>query len=384
MNGGGRALSRTSHLIDGSLRAMASSPMYYSEYLGLPRLLSAQHLESERQGEPAHDEMLFIIVHQAYELWFKQILWELDAVRDVFSQPEIPERRLGAATLHLERIASIQRLLIDQIGIVETMTPLDFLDFRDFLIPASGFQSVQFRLIENRLGMKREARLRYENDPYVARFRPEDREKVIASENEDSLFDLVERWLDRTPFLHVDDFDFWREYRAAVNTMLGQEKRLIEANEVLTDGEIQSQIDRLDQTRDHFEALFDEDKHRELVDAGQRRMSLRALQAALLIQVYRDEPILHQPFRLLQTLVDIDENLTTWRQRHALMVLRMIGSKVGTGGSSGHEYLRMTATEHRIFGDLFNLATFFIRRSHLPELPARVRRSMDFRFSSDQ
>lgn len=361
---------------------MADAPMYYSEYLGLPRLLSAQHLESEKQGEPAHDEMLFIIVHQAYELWFKQILWELDAVRNVFAEREVRDRDLGTAIARLERIATIQRLLTEQIGIVETMTPLDFLDFRDFLIPASGFQSVQFRLIENRLGMKREARIRYEDDPYVARFRSEDRERVIGAEEEESLFDLVERWLERTPFLHAEDFDFWQAYRLAVDDMIAGEKQLIQTNTVLSDAEKSAQINRLDETRKHFEALFDEDKHRELVSAGHRRMSLPALQAALLIQVYRDEPILQQPFRLLQTLVDIDENLTSWRHRHALMVLRMIGSKVGTGGSSGHDYLRMTATEHRIFGDLFNLSTFFIRRSHLPELPDRVRQAMDFQFSS--
>lgn len=361
---------------------MADEPLYYSEYLGLPRLLDAQHLESERRGEPAHDEMLFIIVHQAYELWFKQILWEVDAVRRVFAEAEVPERDIAAAVARLERVTTIQRLLIDQIAVLETMTPLDFLDFRDFLIPASGFQSMQFRLIENRLGMQREARLRYENAPYIARFQDEDRRRLEASEEEPSLFDLVEQWLERTPFLQAEDFDFWIAYRNAVHDMLDREQRIIEGNDVLKAEEKAAQLDGLRKTRLHFGALFDESEHRELVARGHRRMSLRALQAALLIQLYRDEPILHQPFRLLQALVDIDENLTSWRHRHALMVLRMIGTKVGTGGSSGHDYLRRTATEHRIFGDLFNLSTFFIRRSHLPDLPAGLRQAMDFRFSA--
>ncbi len=361
---------------------MPDEPIYYPDYLGLSRLLSSQNLESAKHGEPAHDEMLFIIVHQAYELWFKQILWEVDAVCDVFAEPEVLERELGTSVARLERVTTIQRLLIDQIAILETMTPLDFLDFRDFLTPASGFQSLQFRLIENRLGMQPKARLRYENAPYTARFHGEDRQRLTASEQEPSLFDLVERWLERTPFVQVADFDFWSVYRQAVERMLDQEKAMIEANQALSDNDRDAQLNRLAQTREHFEALFDEDKHRELVERGHRRMSLRALQAALLIQLYRDEPILHQPFRLLQTLVDIDENLTSWRQRHALMVLRMIGTKVGTGGSSGHDYLRMTAAEHRIFGDLFNLSTFFIRRSHLPDLPEGVRRAMDFRFST--
>lgn len=361
---------------------MAKEPLYYSDYLGLSQLLSSQNLESERQGEPAHDEMLFIIVHQAYELWFKQILWEIDAVRTVFAKPEVPERNVGRCVSHLGRITTIQKLLVDQIAVLETMTPLDFLDFRDFLIPASGFQSVQFRLIENRLGMPRHGRLPYEDAPYTARFRPEDRERLVESEREPSLFDLVERWLERTPFLQADEFDFWQEYRAAVDEMLDQEQDVIRSNDSLSKSERSAQLLGLDETRAHFEALFDEEKHRELVENGHRRMSLRALQAALLIQLYRDEPILHQPFRLLQGLVDVDENLTTWRHRHALMVLRMIGSKVGTGGSSGHEYLRKTAVEHRIFGDLFNLSTFFIRRSHLPDLPVGLREAMDFRFTT--
>ena len=128
--------------------------LYYPAYLQLDRLLDCQHLESARQGSAAHDEMLFIITHQAYELWFKQILWELDAVMALFDVAAVEERAVGRAVAHLSRISEIQHVLIRQIDVLETMTPLDFLDFRDYLIPASGFQSVQFRLIENRLGMR--------------------------------------------------------------------------------------------------------------------------------------------------------------------------------------------------------------------------------------
>jgi hypothetical protein len=101
------------------------------------------------------------------------------------------------------------------------------------------------------------------------------------------------------------------------------------------------------------------------------------VQAALFITVYREMPALQQPFRLLSLLMDIDQTLTFWRYRHALMVERMIGRKIGTGGSSGHAYLRSTAERHRIFGDLFQLSTFLIPRSSLPELPADVKRRLD-------
>ena len=108
----------------------------------------------------------------------------------------------------------------------------------------------------------------------------------------------------------------------------------------------------------------------------------RALQAALLINLYRDEPILHLPFRLLALLADIERNFTTWRQRHAQMAMRMIGTRIGTGGTSGHEYLDRAAERHKVFADLSALSSFFIPRSALPKLPPEVRSRMGFRFHS--
>ncbi len=114
---------------------------YYADYLKLGELLSAQAPESARQGRPAHDEMLFIIVHQAYELWFKQILHELDRIQADFGGDVVEDEYLGRIVHGLDRINEILKLLIQQLEVLETMTPLDFLDFRDFLFPASGFQS---------------------------------------------------------------------------------------------------------------------------------------------------------------------------------------------------------------------------------------------------
>jgi tryptophan 2,3-dioxygenase len=109
-------------------------------------------------------------------------------------------------------------------------------------------------------------------------------------------------------------------------------------------------------------------------------MSYDATIAALFINLYRDEPILHLPFRLLVTLTEIDEALTTWRYRHAQMVMRMIGNKIGTGGSSGHAYLHKTAEKHHIFKDLHAIATLLIPRSELPELPKHLKEQLDFNF----
>jgi tryptophan 2,3-dioxygenase len=356
-------------------------PLYYADYLQLDRLLGCQQLQSALHGRPAHDEMLFIIVHQAYELWFKQILWELDAVLATFRVSLVPEEELGQAALRLGRIVEIQRVLIQQVDILETMTPLDFLDFRDDLIPASGFQSVQFRLIENKLGMRRRDRLQINDAPYTSRFTEEDAARVEASEKEPSLFDLIEGWLERTPFLHFGDFDFWREYRRAVDAMLAADRASIQRNPTLTDGEKATQLAGVEATARRFADVFEQGTSEPAAAPG-RHFSRRALQAALLINLYRDEPILHLPFRLLALLADIDRNFTTWRQRHAQMVMRMIGTRIGTGGSSGHEYLDRTAERHRVFADLSALASFFIPRSALPKLPPDVRSRMGFRLNS--
>ena len=361
--------------------AKPHAPLYYPDYLQLDRLLDCQHLESADHGEVAHDEMLFIITHQAYELWFKQILWELDAVRALFKHVAVAEKAVGRAVSHLIRIVEIQRVIIGQIDVLETMTPLDFLDFRDFLIPASGFQSLQFRLLENKLGIRPEQRLSIDKTPYEARFAERDRGALKTSEQEPSLFNLLDDWLGRTPFLQLGTFDFWDEYRQAVDVMLGNDRRLIEQNPMFTPEKRAKQLKMLTDTEAQFDALFDRATYESLREAGSFRLSHQALQAALLINLYRDEPILHLPFRLLSLLMDIDENFTKWRYRHALMVLRMIGRKIGTGGSSGHDYLRQTAEEHRVFTDLFSLSTFFIPRSSLPDLPPKVRAAMGFQFS---
>ncbi|MEO8448023.1 MAG: tryptophan 2,3-dioxygenase family protein, partial [bacterium] len=133
--------------------------------------------------------------------------------------------------------------------------------------------------------------------------------------------------------------------------------------------------------KEKFEALLDENKHNEFIKDGHRRLSHKSTLAALFINLYRDEPILHLPFRFLTYLVDVDELFTTWRYKHALMVHRMIGAKVGTGGSSGHHYLMQTAEKHKVFKDLFDLPTYLIPRSALPELPEDMKLKLGFNYT---
>lgn len=359
--------------------SQTSQPVYYADYLQLDSLLDAQHpLSQLSNGAPAHDEMLFIIIHQTYELWFKQMLHELDSVMALFAQPMVNEDQMGIAVARLERIIEIQRLMLMQMQVLQTMQPLDFLDFRDQLYPASGFQSFQFRILENRLGLKPEQRVPYHQGRYDASLRPSHRALLEKAEQEPSLLELVERWLERTPFLTFGDFDFWTSYRQAVETLFdGDEARIIN-NPLLGPTDIQRHLERLKATRKTFATLFSEAHYAEQQAQGGRRLSYKATQAALLILLYRERPILHLPYRLLNALSTIDELLTTWRYRHALNVQRMIGTKVGTGGSMGYEYLLQTMAQHRIFGDINQLATFMIPRSALPELPAEIERQLGF------
>jgi len=356
--------------------------MNYHDYLEIDRLLSCQNPESARRGQPAHDEMLFIVVHQVYELWFKLILTEVQSVLSLFTSDRVDEKLMDLIVARLQRVIEIQQLLIDQVRIMETMTPLDFLEFRDMLIPASGFQSWQFRVLENRLGLKREERMRYNQADYDALLQPAQREQIRSLEKEPTLFDVIEKWLERTPFLKMQGFDFWQVYQDTVKSALDNDLNIINKNPALAPEDRDRNRKILMDSHQRFKTLFDESSYNEARKQGEWRLSYRAIHAALLIQLYRDQPALQLPFRLLTALQDMDENWTTWRQKHALMAKRMLGSKVGTGGSSGYQYLKDAADKHKVFGDFTQLTTFFVPRSKLPALPKEVERTLGFSYTN--
>jgi len=355
--------------------------IHYQNYLGLDALLNAQHLRSEELGDPAHEEMLFIITHQVYELWFKQIIHELESVIQMFSEEKLDESNLGNVIARLDRVERIMQLLIDQIGVMETMTPLDFLDFREYLFPASGFQSVQFRMIESLLGLPEENRMTYHKTKYSSVF-PKDQQKALAQIYKNgTLFDWVNRWLERIPFLKLGKFDFLVKYKEAVNKMLEKETRAIKESAYLTAKEKKKRLEMIGSTDTYFKSILSKKHYNELVKNGKKRMSYDATLAALFINLYRDEPILQLPFQLLTNLIDIDDLMTTWRTRHAQMVLRMLGNKAGTGGSPGHDYLAETARRHRIFTDFHSISTLLISRSALPVLPPEIKKKLSYHFT---
>uniref|UniRef100_A0A8D0CK27 Tryptophan 2,3-dioxygenase n=1 Tax=Scleropages formosus TaxID=113540 RepID=A0A8D0CK27_SCLFO len=344
----------------------------YGDYLQLEKIVSAQVLQSELRGNKIHDEHLFIVTHQAYELWFKQILWELDSVRDIFISGHVrDERNMLKVVTRMHRIAMIFRLLVDQFAVLETMTALDFFDFREYLSPASGFQSLQFRLLENKIGVPDNQRVPYNRRHYRDNFRGQESEMLLCSEQEPTLLHLVEKWLERTPGLEENGFNFWGKLQKNIEDGLRLEKEKLEKKEESEEKE--EMMAEHNKQREIFTALFDEKRHDHLLSKGERRLSYKALQGALMIYFYREEPRFQVPFQLLTFLMDIDTLMTKWRYNHVCMVHRMIGSKNGTGGSSGYHYLRSTVSDrYKVFVDLFNLATFLIPRDWVPKLNPTV------------
>ncbi|XP_016380685.1 tryptophan 2,3-dioxygenase B [Sinocyclocheilus rhinocerous] len=340
----------------------------YGEYLQLDKVLNAQVLQSQQRGDKIHDEHLFIVTHQAYELWFKQILWELDSVRDLFIKKHVrDERNMLKVVSRIHRITMIFKLLVEQFAVLETMTALDFFDFREYLSPASGFQSLQFRLLEAKIGVADHLRVPYNRRHYRDNFHGQESETLLSSEQEPTLLQLVEKWLERTPGLENDGFNFWGKLQANIEEGLKMEKHKLEKME---DSEVKEDLlAELNKQTEVFTALFDPKRHEHLLSKGERRLSYKALQGALMINFYREEPRFQVPFQLLTALMEIDTLMTKWRYNHVCMVHRMIGSKAGTGGSSGYHYLRSTVSDrYKVFVDLFNLATFLVPRSWVPKL----------------
>lgn len=361
-----------------------TTPCYYGDYLQLDKILTAQAPESARYANEAHDETLFIVVHQVYELWFKQILHELKAVMAVFAEAEVKDQQLTGIVHKLKRVISIQQLLNQQIAVMETMTPQDFMSFRDYLVPASGFQSVQFKMLEIGLGLKSEYRIDFDKNSFYSRLNEKDRNFLEALETEPSLFERIEKWLERMPFLQLDDFSFWQMYHNATEQMLNDDASTVAGIEQIAEPERQLQLAEIERTRAKFAALLDEQKYQQLQQQGSFRLSQRAMLSALFISLYQEEPVFNLPFQLLTCLTEIDENLTIWRYKHAMMVQRMLGTKIGTGGSSGHDYLKRTTEKNRIFTDLFNMATFLLPKSELPVLPEQVKRKLGFYFGPER
>jgi tryptophan 2,3-dioxygenase len=349
--------------------------LYYSDYIELDKILNSQHPKSFESLEEGNDEMLFIIIHQVYELWFKQIIFELDLVRNIFIRGRINDNSddLSRVVQKLKRIGKILELINQQVSVLETMTALDFLEFRNLLLPASGFQSKQFRLIEVKLGLKLQQRYKKEYYKYARKGSLSERDlhEVNQAERESALKELVVEWLERMPFF---EDQYWKDYtrsspldqRSGAPGAMDRHKFWVDYRNAYQKSLSQNETGRLVE----FDKVF--------FEAGRGNVSPAAMRAALFITIYRNLPIFHLPFELLNTLSEIDELLSNWRYRHFMMVRRMIGLRVGTGGTSGAGYLEGTLSQHYAFREITEVATFLIERSRRPMLPNALKEKVSF------
>ena len=236
--------------------------IYYGNYLRLDELLELQQpLSRKENGQPAHEELLFITTHQTYELWFNQIHHEIASIIQLFQQSQVQDREMLLIINRMERSVEIMKILCAQFNILETMYPQDFLEFRESLTPASGFQSKQFRLLENRLGLKPELRMNYQQSNYTVFFSAEHKKELEKSHEESTLFDVVEKWLERTPFLQSAHFKFWDEYRDAIRKMLEKTEKEIRENPFNTEVEKEENLDAFKKNNASFAALLSESEY---------------------------------------------------------------------------------------------------------------------------
>lgn len=339
--------------------------VHYSDYLQLDKILQAQELESDKLNMHAHDEMLFIIIHQAYELWFKQILFEVGSCIELMDKGEINDNSPDLHTIvhRLSRVSTILKVAVHQIDILETMTPMDFLDFRDFLRPASGFQSWQFKLAEAKLGLRFEDR--FGKEYYTSQLRQEQVDLIKNAEKEPSLLELVEKWLERMPFF--DDAMSWESYTPIFPVQEGRHIFWSDYAQLYQQGLVEGE----QQNYTAFEQMFFGEQKSDTI-------SPKAARAALFINLYRDYPLLQMPYHLIFSLLEIDEQLSTWRYRHVSMVTRMIGGRVGTGGSTGKSYLKGALDKHYIFRDFAALSSFLLDRRRVPGLSKELEKRLGF------
>ncbi|XP_065844180.1 tryptophan 2,3-dioxygenase-like [Oscarella lobularis] len=353
--------------------------LHYLDYLKILELIDLQKPRSD-----AHDEHLFILIHQVYELWFKQVLHEIDSIMNIMSaEPEtIKSSEMFLVNLRAQRIIVIQKILIDQIKVLETLTPLDFLDFRHRLSNSSGFESHQFRLIEVKLGVPNKWRKKegsWEEIEKKFTRHPKQAKQLAEAVKKPSLLALVDRWLASTPGID-GKFQFFKKYCQTVENNISEEEAKAKEE---SDPKIKSEkLRRCDDKKKMHKMLTDSEEHEQLVEEGKRRFSHKAIQGALMISLYRDEPRFQSAYQFISLLTEIDSLLMQWRHNHSLFVHRMLGDKMGTGGT-GYRYLHETVSEkYRIFLDFFNLSSYIIPRWHRPELSQEMKDHLAVHFTN--
>jgi len=346
----------------------------YWEYIRVEELLALQGGLEDRESDLENDEVLFITVHQIFELWFKLVLRELTVARDLLKRP-LEEEELSGVVAGARRATCVLQHAVSHFEVVETLPTDGYLRFRDKLMPASGFQSAQMRQIEILLGLDEGERIPLGTEgSFMQALRSHDggassalRRVEAQRADRPSLKEALYDWLWRTPIdgLGPDDEGaddalqaFVDDYTAAHRGEVDRSERLA-LERTYSDEEAAKLRARYDGER---QALVDH------LAAGGDPRARRIRTALLFILGHAQEPLLSWPNALLEAVTALEQAFVIFRQRHARMVERVIGRRVGTGGSSGVDYLDQTALRYRVFTDLWAARTYQIRPEAMPKL----------------
>jgi tryptophan 2,3-dioxygenase len=356
-------------------------PTNYWDYIKLEELLALQGGLEATDGGLSNDEVLFIVVHQIDELWFKLVLRELVSVRDLFAQNPVPEQALAQATRGIHRMALLLGHVASHFEVMETMTTRDYLAFRDKLMPASGFQSAQLREIEILLGLPDAVRIPLGHEhTYMQALRNHDGSPSVASRrvearlaDKPTLHDAVASWLYRTPIqgsLPGQPGDAERVAAFIDAYSAAQEKSVRELVAMArTEALTKEDVTRLEERYEREIAGARAYLRAEDVEGADERARASRIRAALVfIESYRELPLLAWPREVIDAIVAFEQAFVIFRQRHARMVERIIGRRTGTGGSAGVDYLDQTALRYRIFRDVWATRSILVRKSELPPL----------------
>ena len=352
--------------------------MNYWEYIKVEELLGHQGGFDGDEYKISDEETLFIVVHQIYELWFKLILRELSTARDLLRQNPVPDLQLASAVRSFRRVVAIFEQAIQHFRVMETLTTRDYLEFRDRLIPASGFQSAQLREIEILLGLDdavriplgregsyREALKGADGKPSPATRRVEARDRGGPS-----LKHVIYEWLARTPIdgpnTQESSDAFLRRIVAAHRSEIRERTRLAE-QQALSPEDVERLRARYEKEVGFSEQFLMAEDDPE-ADAETRAFRRRVRAGIVFVESYRELPRLAWPRELVDGVIELEQSMVVWRQRHARMVERVIGRRTGTGGSAGVDYLDQTALRYRVFGDVWAIRSLLLRKPTLPPL----------------
>ncbi|MHA1983652.1 MAG: tryptophan 2,3-dioxygenase family protein [Candidatus Hodarchaeales archaeon] len=355
-----------------------NNDLTYWDYLKLDNLLNLQNGFYPDQSSVSTDELHFIIMHQTLELWFKLFISDIIDIRNAIDVELVPETSIPIIVEKLKRSNQILKLATNHFDVLETLLPQNFLEFRDRLGTASGFQSVQMREMEILMGLEDSQRVSLGGSTAIEHIKNAATlseagkiawQRIVKAKSETSLKNALQNWLYRTPIngsspdqdsdKEVVD-EFISNYIEGYKGILAKQQEKLE----------QAGVDNLEELKKRMEVGLNQVKEfleARNVPSEETIKVLRIRAGILFIESYRNLPLLAWPRLMLDSIVELEENFILFRTRHARMVERMIGRRVGTGGSTGVEYLDQTA-KYRIFTDLWAVRTSLLPKHAVPEL----------------